>query len=188
MASTTTVTDTHGETASGAEAGTEAHTEHPADAHGGGVFPPMDTTKYPSQIFWLIVFFGLMYWLMKRILPRIGQVLEARKAKIDGDLARAQALKDETEAAIKAYDKSLSDARSNANDIAKQTREAVTKDVDAEVAKVNASLSTRIADAEARIAKSKATAMSSIETIAAEAANDIVASLSGSKTAKVAKG
>jgi F-type H+-transporting ATPase subunit b len=177
MATTTetTSTDTHGATA----AGTESHTEQ-----GGGVFPPMDTTKYPSQIFWLIIFFGLMYWLMKRILPRIGQVLEARKGQIDGDLARAQALKDETEGAIKAYEKSLADARSKANDIAKETREGVTKEIDAEVAKVNASLSAKVSDAEARIAKSKASAMESLESIAAESAKEIVSALTGSKAVK----
>jgi F-type H+-transporting ATPase subunit b len=182
MATTTetTSTDTHGATT----AGTEAHTEH----GGGGVFPPMDTTKYPSQIFWLIIFFGLMYWLMKRILPRIGQVLEARKGQIDGDLARAQALKDETEGAIKAYEKSLADARSKANDIAKETREGVTKEIDAEVAKVNASLSAKVSDAEARIAKSKASAMESLESIAAESAKEIVSALTGSKAVKAAKG
>lgn len=187
MATTTqATTETHGaetDATHGTTTGTEAH----SDAHGGGVFPPMDTTKYPSQIFWLIVFFGLMYWLMKRILPRIGQVLEARKSTIDGDLAKAQALKDETEAALKSYEKALADARSKANDIAKETREAVTKDVDAQVAAVNASLSSKIADAEARIAKSKATALQSIETIAADSAKDIVAALTGRKAAKVAK-
>jgi F-type H+-transporting ATPase subunit b len=178
MATTTetTTTDTHGATT----AGTEAH-----DAP--GVFPPMDTTKYPSQIFWLIIFFGLLYWLMKRILPRIGRIIEARKGQIDGDLTRAQALKDETEAAIKAYEKSLGDARSKANEIARETRDVVTKGIDAEVAKVNSSLSAKIAEAEARIAASKARAMESIETIAADSAKDIVAALGGGRAVKLAK-
>lgn len=170
MATTTeTATDTHGATTEGTE------------AHGGstGVFPPMDTTKYPSQIFWLIVFFGLLYWLMKRILPRIGSTIASRKGQIDGDLARAQALKEETEAALKSYEKALADARAKAGDIARETRAAVTKDVDAEVAKVNAALGARIADAEARIAASKKAAMSSIESIAADSAKDIVAALGG---------
>jgi F-type H+-transporting ATPase subunit b len=147
----------------------------------------MDTTKYPSQLFWLIVFFGLLYWLMTRILPRIGSILANRKAKIDGDLARAQALKNETESAIKAYEKALADARSSANDIAKQTREAVTREIDAEQAKINASLSAKITEAEQRIAASKKTAMDSVSQIAAESAADIVAALGGGKT-KAAKG
>ncbi len=169
--------DTHGETAAGTE------------AHGGatGVFPPMDTTKYPSQIFWLIVFFGLLYWLMKRILPRIGNILSARKGQIDGDLARAQALKDETEAALKSYEKALADARSSAGEIARDTRDAVTKDVDAQQAKVNATLASKISDAEVRIAKGKAKAMESVDAIASETAQDIVKALSSKVSVSVAK-
>jgi F-type H+-transporting ATPase subunit b len=176
----TTSTETHG-------TDTNASTE----AHGGekGVFPPMDTTTYPSQIFWLVVFFGLLYWLMKRILPRIGAILSARKDRIDGDLARAQSLKDETEAAVKAYEKSLADARAKANDIVKDTRDQIMKQIDTEQAKVNASLSERIAEAEARIAKARTKAMESVESIATEAANDIVTSLTGTAkpTRKAAK-
>ncbi len=188
MAETKTKT-TEGEShTSGETAGTSAGTEAHGGEHGTGVFPPMDTSTYPSQLLWLAVFFGLLYWLMKRILPRIGNILAARKGQIDGDLARAKALKDETEAAIKSYDKALADARSSANDIARQTRETVTKDIDAQAAKVNASLSAKVAEAEARIAKSKAAAMESVETIAADTVKDIVSALGGGKAPKAAKG
>jgi F-type H+-transporting ATPase subunit b len=193
MAATTeTSTETKGEahsTAAGEAAGVTAGTAAHGGEHGADVFPPMDTTKYPSQIFWLVVFFGLLYWLMKRILPRIGAILETRKARIDGDLARAQALKDETESAIKAYEKSLGDARASANDIAKATREKISLEVDAEQAKVNASLASKISDAEGLISKARAKAMESVEAIAAEAADDIVKSLAGviKSTRKVAK-
>ncbi len=178
-----TSTEAQGTDAHGAETAAETHgTTAGTEAHGGekGVFPPMDTSKYPSQLFWLIVFFGLLYWLMKRILPRIGAILANRQARIDGDLTRAQSLKDETEAALKAYEKSLADARSNANDIAKTTREGISKQVDAEQAKVNASLSARISEAEVRISKARAKAMESVELIASETADEIVKSLTGS--------
>jgi F-type H+-transporting ATPase subunit b len=177
MASTTTSTEHHG--ATDGTAATTTHTEH-ADAK--GVFPPLDQSTFPSQIFWLAVFFGLLYFLMKRILPRIGAILEGRKARIDGDLARAQALKDETEAAVKAYEKALADARSKANDIARETREAVTRDIEARQATINATLNQKINEAEARISASKANAMRSVNEIAAETAADIVASLGGNAT------
>jgi F-type H+-transporting ATPase subunit b len=166
MASTTTET-------------TAATTEH---TEAKGVFPPLDQTTFPSQIFWLAVFFGLLYFLMKRILPRIGSILEGRKARIDGDLSRAQALKDETEAAVKSYEKALADARSKANDIARETREAVTRDIDQRQATINATLNQKIIEAEARISASKANAMRSVNDIAMETAADIVSSLGGNAT------
>ena len=170
----------------GTTEGTEAH----GGEHGGAKFPPLDNSTYPSQLLWLLVFFAGLYFLMSRVmLPKISSILENRKNRIDGDLARAQALKEETEAAIKSYEKALADARSNANDIARVTRENVTKDVDIEQGKVSDMLSKKIAEAETRIAKSKAEAMSSVESIAAESASDIIAMLTGGKalTADVAK-
>jgi F-type H+-transporting ATPase subunit b len=179
------MTQTATEATATATEGTVEHTEAAGGAHeGGGHFPPLDSKTFPSQIFWLIIFFGLLYWLMKRILPRIGKILADRKAGIDGDLAKAQSLKDETEAALKAYEKSLSDARATATDIARAEREAAAKHADAERHKLDVALGTRIAEAEARIAKSKASALESIEQVAAEAAQDIVAALTGGKAVK----
>jgi F-type H+-transporting ATPase subunit b len=184
----TTETKTEGEahgTTEGAAA-TTTHTEQAGGEHGSVVFPPLDQSTFPSQIFWLILTFGALYALMKWLLPKIGGTLEARKNRIDGDLARAQSLKDETEAAVKSYEKALADARAKANDIARETRESVTKDIDARQAAINATLSQKINEAEARISASKAKAMSSVHDIAAESAADIIAALGGGNVTRAA--
>ncbi len=54
----------------------------------------------------------------------------ARSGKIAGDLAGAQKLKDETDAAIAGYEKKLADARSNAQSIAGQTRDKLMAEAD----------------------------------------------------------
>lgn len=153
----------------------------------GGKFPPLDTSTFPSQLFWLVIFFAVFYLLLDRVvLPRLGAILEARKGQIDGDISRAQALKNETEAALKAYEKSLADARANANDIAKKTRDDVTAQIDAESHKLGASLSAKIKTAEDKIAKSKAKALDSVNGIAADSAVEIVNRLTGAKALKTA--
>ena len=162
-------------------------TETTAAEEGGGAFPPLDSSTFPSQLFWLVIFFAALYLLMSRfILPRLGAILGARKGTIDGDLARAQALKDETEAALKAYEKALADARANANAIAQDTRAKVTAEIEGEQATHDAALGKKIKDAEAKIAKLKATALASVEEIAGESAAEIVAALTGAKTTKTA--
>jgi F-type H+-transporting ATPase subunit b len=169
-----------------AEPATTEGTEAEGGAH-KGVFPPLDTKTFPSQLFWLVIFFGALYLLMSRIvLPRIASILETRKNRIEGDLARASALKNETEAALKSYQKALSDARGNASDIAKSTRDMVNADVSRQQAALNASLSVKAADAEAKIGSAKAKAMASVSDIAAETAVDIVAALTGGKVTKTA--
>jgi F-type H+-transporting ATPase subunit b len=161
--------------------GTEAH----GGEHGGGTFPPLDSSTFPSQLFWLVIFFAALYFLMsKLVLPKIGGIIDARKARIDGDIARASALKEETEAALKSYEKALADARGNANDIAKSTRDTVNADVAKQQAALDAQLATKASEAEGKIAKSKAKALESVDEIAAETASEIIATLTGSKVTK----
>jgi F-type H+-transporting ATPase subunit b len=159
------------------------------EAEGGakGVFPPFDTKAFPSQILWLVVFFTLLYLLMGRwILPKLAATIAARKTQIHGDLSRASALKEETEAAIKHYEKALFDARAKATDIGRDTRAKVSAEIDAEQSTLDGALSQKIKDAEAKVAKAKAKALESVEVIASESALDIVASLTGAKTLKAA--
>jgi F-type H+-transporting ATPase subunit b len=165
---------------------TETHTEAEGGAH-KAAFPPLDSKTFPSQIFWLVIFFGALYLLMSRlVLPRIASILETRKNRIDGDIARASALKDETEAALNSYNKALADARGNASDIAKSTRDTVNADVASKQHKLDAELSAKAVAAEAAIAKSKAKAMESVSSIASDTASEIVAALTGGRVTKAA--
>jgi F-type H+-transporting ATPase subunit b len=167
----------------------EAHSEG-TTAEGGahkGVFPPLDSKTFPSQIFWLVLFFGALYLLMSRlVLPRIAAILEARRNRIEGDLSRASALKEETEAALNSYQKALADARGKATDIAKTTRDTVDADVNGKRAALDATLMEKVSAAEAAVARSKAKAMESVHDIASDAAAEIVSALTGGKVAKTA--
>ena len=165
---------------------TETHTQAEGGAH-KAVFPPLDSKTFPSQIFWLVFFFGALYLLMSRIvLPRIAAILEARRSRIEGDLARASALKEETEAALNSYQKALADARGNATDIATKTRETINADIAAKQHALDADLSEKAAIADGRIAKAKAKAMESVNDIAADTATEIIAALTGGTVTKAA--
>jgi F-type H+-transporting ATPase subunit b len=186
VAQATIETPAHTETP--AQAGEAAHTAEGTGAEGGhGAFPPMDAKSFPSQIFWLVIFFGLLYLLMSKVvLPKLGTILEKRANRISGDLARAQALKDETEAAVQAYEKALADARTRAQTIATETRVKMTAEIDAERSALDKTLAAKIADAEATIAAAKAKAMKDVSDVAAETAATIVAELTGAKVTKAA--
>lgn len=163
---------------------TEAATTQGTEAHGGGhgAFPPMDTSNFPSQILWLAIAFGLLYLLMSKVaLPRMAALLEARRGRISGDLARAKALRDETQAVIADYEAKIAHARKQASGIAQSARDAVTAQIDTERAAIEQKLAKQVADAEARITASKQKALGDITTVAQSAAQDIVASLTGGK-------
>ncbi|HEY2249087.1 MAG TPA: F0F1 ATP synthase subunit B' [Bradyrhizobium sp.] len=166
----------HGE-AKGQKAG--AHTG--ADGGHGGAFPPFDSSTFPSQLVSLAVFFVALYIIVSRFaLPRVGAIIDARQGKIEGDLAEAQKLNDESEAALKAYESDLANARSRAQAIGAETREKLNAASEAERKSLEDKLAARLADAEKSIAATRATAMSNVRGIAADAAGAIVQRLTGS--------
>lgn len=164
--------------------GTHATTEAHGDDHHSDVFPPFDPATFPSQLLWLAITFGLLYVLMSKLaLPRLGGILENRKALIDADLAAADADRQKTDAAIAAYEKALAEAKSKAQGIATETREAVQADLAQKRTSVESDLSAKIAAAEARIAQTKAEALTHVDEIAAETAQAVVSQIVGDVSA-----
>jgi F-type H+-transporting ATPase subunit b len=158
------------------------HQEVHDAGHGGGAFPPFESDTFASQLLWLAITFGALYFLMSRIaLPRVASILEVRSDRIATDLAEAERLKQETEAAIAAYEGSLSTARTNAQKIAGETRDKVHKEADAQRKALEDQLAGRLAKAEEQIAATKTKALENVRAIAVDAASDIVAQLLGDK-------
>ena len=159
-----------------------AHTEAP-EGHGG--FPPFQSQHFPSQLLWLTLTFVLLYALMARIaLPRIGAIFAERSRRIAADLAAAQSLKEQSEAANAAYEKALADARARAQSIASATRERQASEAEAVQKRLEAELHERLAAAERSIAATQAAAMANVHTIAADAASAIVERLIGKAPAE----
>ncbi|MEM1103046.1 MAG: F0F1 ATP synthase subunit B [Pseudomonadota bacterium] len=169
----------HGETA--AHAADAAHGAGHAAAHGGGgAFPPFDPTHFTSQLFWLALIFGALYFVMSRIaLPRIGAVIEERRDKIADDLDRAAELKLESEAALKSYERALADAKAKAVAIAAETRDTLDQEISEMQADLNEKLEEKLEAAERRIAESKEQALAHVRDIAGDTANAIVRELGG---------
>src|SRR6185295_1854409 len=100
-----------------------AHTEADGGHHGGG-FPPFESSTFASQLVSLLIAFVALYIIVSRFaLPKVGGAIEARQGAIEGDLAAAQKLKDQSDAALKAYEADLAAARSRAQAIGTETRE-----------------------------------------------------------------
>lgn len=152
----------------------------PHEAGHKGAFPPLDPANFAPQLIWLAISFALLYALMSRIaLPRIGEVIEERRDRIQRDIDAAEALKAETEKALKGYEDSLADARGKAGGIARDTREKLAAETDRERADTDTKVNAKIAEAEARIAAMKNNALSSVNDIAADTASAIVGKLIG---------
>jgi F-type H+-transporting ATPase subunit b len=161
-----------------------AAVEHtPAGEH-GRAFPPFDSRSFPSQLLWLALTFIALYLLMARIaLPRIGAILEQRRARIADDMTAAQRLKEQSDAAIAAHEKALNEARSRAQALAGETRAKAAAGAEARRKQVDAKLNLQVQEAEKAIAARRADAMRNVHGIAADAAGAIVERLIGTAPA-----
>jgi F-type H+-transporting ATPase subunit b len=149
-------------------------------ADGQGTFPPFDPTWYASTVFWLLVTFGIVYYLMSKVaLPRVSEILETREGKIDGDLKAAAAMQEKAKAAGEAYEKLLADARSGAQATAQKARDAANALADDKRKAVEAETAQKMAKAEASIATARDKAMTNVAGIAADTAADIVKRITG---------
>lgn len=133
--------------------------------------PQFDPTYFASQVFWLIVTFGILYWLMAKIaLPRIGDILEVRQDRIAADLDRAEQLKREAEQARETYEKALADARSSAQALLADAQQKANAEAAQKLKELDDRLADKIRGAEETIASAKTDAMESLTDIATEAA------------------
>jgi F-type H+-transporting ATPase subunit b len=158
--------------------GTGAHTEADGGHHGG--FPPFESSTFASQLVSLVIAFGALYVIVSRLaLPRVESVIDARQNAIEGDLAAAQKFKDDSDAALKAYETELASARARAQAIGNETRDKLNAASEAERKTLEDQLAAKLATAEKQIAQTRETAMSNVRGIAADAAGAIVQRLTG---------
>ena len=129
--------------------------------------------------------FAVFYWIMKNVaMPRIAGILEDRKDRIAGDLSEANRLKEETDAAIAAYEQALAEARNKAHGIAHDTRTKLKAEQESRREKAEAELGEKLKAAEAHIAGIKTEALSQIEDIAGETTSALVEQLIGKAPTK----
>jgi|SRR6185312_4448113 F-type H+-transporting ATPase subunit b len=146
--------------------------------------PQLNPEHFTPQLFWLAVTFLVLLFIMSRVaLPRVADVIEERRDRIKRDIEAAGRLKADTDQALAAYEKALADARANASGIAKQTRESLASETDAERQRVDAQISAKLQGAEARIAATKTKAVAAIGDIATDTARAVVAKLIGQDVA-----
>jgi F-type H+-transporting ATPase subunit b len=142
--------------------------------------PQLNPLDWAPQIIWLVITFSILYVLMKRVaLPRIGSVIEARHARIAGDIEAADRLRRETQEAIAAYEQALAEAKARAHAIAQEASNKLKAEMAAERSALDRDLAARSVEAEKRIDQAKTAALKDVNQVASETAAEIVRSLIG---------
>ena len=88
--------------------------------------PQLDPTYWPSQAFWLILIFTLLYFsISKFFLPKIKNNLDNRENKIKEDLENANKLKELSESKLKEYELILENAKKEVSKIHFDTKKKI---------------------------------------------------------------
>ncbi len=145
-----------------------------AAAAAGGM-PQFDFTTFASQITWLIITFGILYFVLSTmILPKIGNTISNRHNRIADDLDTASRMQREAEEAEIAYERVLADAKAKAHNVAESTRASINEEIEREIAAADAEAAAQALKSEAKITDIRREALSNIDAIAKDAASDIV--------------
>jgi F-type H+-transporting ATPase subunit b len=107
-------------------------TEVGQDGGGHAAFPPFQSDTFPSQLLWLAISFGALYYFMaKKALPAVGATIKQRKDRIAKDIDDATAMQQKADAAADAHKKALADAYARAQSLAQATRDQLAAEADA---------------------------------------------------------
>lgn len=163
-----------------AEATAEPTATSEAPAKGSGGMPQFDFAVWPGQIVWALIIFVSLYVVLSRVLlPRVRAALEARAAKISGDMEEARRLRAEAQVQADAAAKEIADARLRAQRTATEAKTRSADEAKARQAALEADLNARIAEAEVKIRASRDAAMTNVRGIAADTVVAISEKLTG---------
>ena len=142
---------------------------------------------YASQLFWLAIVFAAIYFgIGKAMVPRIEATVEDRTARIEGDLAAAEAARAAATSSDTAYETGLDSARLQAMRTLAEAQGRATAGAEARLKASDAEAEARLHDATQRIEASKAGALAEVEAATVEAVQAIVAKLSGTEIDRAA--
>lgn len=157
-----------------------ALTAGPALAESDGLPQMRQVDTFASQIFWLVVTFGVLYLVMTKVaLPRITNVMEERQGKIEGDLARAERLKQEAEQVLADYEATLHEAHASAQKTLKEAGDQLAREHEERRHAFARELDGKVREAEGRIEDAKTTALKNLDAMAIDAAQSATAKLLG---------
>jgi F-type H+-transporting ATPase subunit b len=141
-------------------------------------------TIFFSQLFWLLVVFGIIYFFVGRgMVPKIRSVVDERDAKIAADLAAAQKAREDAEAAEAAYRERLEASRGEALKLAAEAKSQALAESEKRLKAIDEQIDVRLAEAEARVSSAAEDARRELEPVAAEAASQLVSKLTGHSVA-----
>ncbi len=142
--------------------------------------PQLDTTTFPSQLFWLGICFLALYLILSFIaVPKITHVIEAREETITAQINKASTYREQAEELLADYEKTLAQARETAHQRARSIASSVAGEIGNKQKDFSDKLKNRRHLAEQDLYRSRLEANKEIKSIAIEVASAVLTKLTG---------
>ena len=142
--------------------------------------PQLNPEFWVSQIFWLILTFGILYLVLsKMVLPKISENLETRKSQIVENIETAEKQRKESEDKIKQFEKIILESKIEAKNFFNEKRQKVLEDIAKKRSALEEDIDSEIGAAEVEINKLRNTSGDKINKIAIETSSELIRQLIG---------
>ena len=153
-----------------------------AQSSESGGMPQLNPEFWISQIFWLILTFGiLLVVLSKFILPNISKNIESRKLEILENIETAEKQRKESENKIKEYEKIILDSKKEAKNHYNEIRKKALNEIAKKQMTLENQINDEIKNTEKEIIELKSKSPEKINKIAIETSGDLIKHLIGTE-------
>jgi len=150
-----------------------------------GGMPQLNPEFWVSQVFWLVLTFGLLYIILsKLILPKISNNLESRKSQILENIETAEKQREESEKKVKEFEKIILESKLEAKNYFNQARQKILDDISNKRNALDKEIDDEISSAEKEIVNLKTASSEKIKNIAIETSSELIKQLIGEEANK----
>lgn len=137
--------------------------------------PQLEISTYLSQFFWLITSF-LSLWLVMAwvIIPKIEEVMEQRRRKIDDFVQKAEKINKQALISLEKYEKALKKAKENAQRAIDENKKELEQVIATRHLEIEELLNKKIADTEFMLAKERRETLVAIDEVSVNVAEQIL--------------
>ena len=148
-------------------------------AESGGM-PQLDPEFWYSQIFWLVITFGILYLVLSKIiLPKISDNLEIRKSQVLDNLELAEKQRNDSEAKLKEFDNIILKSKIEAKNLFSESRQKLLEDINKKRQKLENEIDKEVKIVEGEIEELRKKSPEKINKIAIETSSDLINQLIG---------
>ena len=141
--------------------------------------PQLEISTFPSQIFWLVISFLVLYIIMSRIIiPRISSVIKDRESEIKNNINISEQLYRDTEVINSEIEKVRQDTETEARKIINNLKEVTNKKIDKNFVALKGKIEKKLEKSEHEIIRNKKKILKEINKISLNLTEEILNKLS----------